>query len=102
MISHPLHCIFLYFELKKNSEKKKRTEEEVGRQHQGIDRPGVWQDPEGSGEQGKMEKKKSFSVKEKCVQAKMGLHSIVKRDANCSSMDMSPADQVWPKPSCRA
>ena len=26
------------------------------RQHQGMDRPGVWQVPEGSGEQGKMEK----------------------------------------------
>ena len=32
------------------------TEEEVGRQHQGMDRPGVRQVPEGSGEQGKMEK----------------------------------------------
>ena len=30
--------------------------EEVGRQHQGMDRPGVRQVPEGSGEQGKMEK----------------------------------------------
>ena len=30
--------------------------EEVGRQHQGMDRPGVWQVPEGSGEQEKMEK----------------------------------------------
>ena len=28
----------------------------MGRQHQGMDRPGVRQDPEGSGEQGKMEK----------------------------------------------
>ena len=27
----------------------------MGRQHQGIDRPGVRQVPEGSGEQGKME-----------------------------------------------
>ena len=27
----------------------------MGRQHQGMDRPGVWQVPEGSGEQGKME-----------------------------------------------
>ena len=32
-----------------------QTEEEVGRQHQGIDRPGVRQVPEGSGEQRKME-----------------------------------------------
>ena len=29
---------------------------EAGRQHQGMDRPGVRQVPEGSGEQGKMEK----------------------------------------------
>ena len=32
-----------------------QTEEEVGRQHQGMDRPGVRQVPEGSGEKGKME-----------------------------------------------
>ena len=30
-------------------------EEEVGRQHQGMDRPGDQQVPEGSEEQGKME-----------------------------------------------
>ena len=36
--------------------KRRRTKEEVGRQHQGMDRPGVRQVPEGSGEQGKMEK----------------------------------------------
>ena len=35
--------------------KTRRTEVEVGRQHQGTDRPGVRQVPEGSGEQGKME-----------------------------------------------
>ena len=35
--------------------KRKRTEEEIGRQHQGMDRPGVRQVPEGSGEQRKME-----------------------------------------------
>ena len=33
-----------------------KLKEEVGRQHQGMDRPGVRQVPEGSGEQGKMEK----------------------------------------------
>ena len=33
----------------------RQTEEEVGRQHQGTDRPGVHQGPEGSEEQGKME-----------------------------------------------
>ena len=32
-----------------------QTEEEVGRQHQEMDRPGVRRVPEGSGEQGKME-----------------------------------------------
>ena len=35
--------------------KTRQTEEEVGRQHQGMDRPGDRQVPEGSGEQGKME-----------------------------------------------
>ena len=45
--------------LARHSEKGKetrQTEEEVGRQHQGMDRPGVWQVSEGSGKQGKMEK----------------------------------------------
>ena len=45
--------------LARHSERRKKTrqtEEEVGRQNQGIDRPGVRQVPEGSGEQGKMEK----------------------------------------------
>ena len=36
--------------------KTRRTKKEVERQHQGMDRPGVRQVPEGSGEQGKMEK----------------------------------------------
>ena len=43
--------------LARNSErgnKTRQTEEEVGRQHQGMDRPGVHQVPEGIGEQGKM------------------------------------------------
>ena len=34
-------------------EKTRQTEEEVGRQHQGMDRPGVQEVPEGSGEEGK-------------------------------------------------
>ena len=37
-------------------QKRRQTEEKVGRQHQGMDRPGVRQVPEGSGEKGKMEK----------------------------------------------
>ena len=36
--------------------KTRQTKEEKGRQHQGMDKPGVRQIPEGSGEQGKMEK----------------------------------------------
>ena len=35
--------------------KTRQTEEAVGRQHQGMDRPGVCQVPEGNGEQRKME-----------------------------------------------
>ena len=34
---------------------RKQTEKEVGRQHQGMDKPGFRQVPEGSGEQRKME-----------------------------------------------
>ena len=44
--------------LPRHSERRKKTrqtEEEVGGQHHGMDRPGVRQVPEGSGEQGKME-----------------------------------------------
>ena len=36
-------------------EKTKQIEEEVGRQHQGMDRPGVRQVPEGNGERGEMD-----------------------------------------------
>ena len=36
--------------------RRQGRQEEVGGQHQGMDRPGVRQVPEGSGEQGKMEK----------------------------------------------
>ena len=39
----------------KEGRRQRQTEEEVGRQHQGLDRPGVCQVPEGSGEQGNME-----------------------------------------------
>ena len=41
---------------------KSNDEKEVGGQHQGMDRPGVRQVPEGSGEQGKMEKTAKSSV----------------------------------------
>ena len=52
-------CIYTQNHLARHSERGKRTrrtKEEVGRQRQGMDRPGVRQVPEGSGEQGKMEK----------------------------------------------
>ena len=39
-----------------SGKKTRQTEEEMGRQYQGMDRPGVRQVPAGSGEQGKMEK----------------------------------------------
>ena len=45
--------------LARHSERGKKTrqiEEEVGRQQQGMDRPGVWQVSKGCGKQGKMEK----------------------------------------------
>ena len=40
----------------KGGKKTRQTEEEVGKQHQGMDRLGVRQVPEGSGEQEEMEK----------------------------------------------
>ena len=39
-----------------------QTEEEVGRQHQGMDRPGVRHVQEGSGEQGKNGKKTGCKI----------------------------------------
>ena len=41
---------------RERGKKTRQTEEEVGRRHQGEDRPGVHQVPEGSGEQGKWRK----------------------------------------------
>ena len=40
---------------KTRGKKTRQTEEEVGRKRRGMDRPGVRQVPEGSGEHGKME-----------------------------------------------
>ena len=40
----------------KGGRRQGRQKEEVGRQHQGMDRPGIWQVPEDSWEQGKIEK----------------------------------------------
>ena len=40
----------------KRRKKTRQTEEEVGRQHQRMNWTGVWQVPEGRGDQGKLEK----------------------------------------------
>ena len=59
MIVSPVHQVWPKTILQgtvKRGKKTRQTEEEVGRQHQWMDRPGVRQVPEGSGEQGKMEK----------------------------------------------
>ena len=64
---------------REGGKKMRQTEEEVGRQHQGTDRPGVCQVPEGSREQGKMEETgceiicgapTTFAVKEKMMMMK--------------------------------
>ena len=41
---------------RRQEKETRQTEKEVGRQHQGMDRPGVHQVPEASGEQRKLEK----------------------------------------------
>ena len=41
--------------MKRGRRQGRQTEEEVGRQYKGMDRPGVCQVPKGSGEQRKME-----------------------------------------------
>ena len=46
----------------KGGKKTRQREKEVGRQHQGMDRPGVRQVQEGSGEQGKLEETVKSSV----------------------------------------
>ena len=57
MVMSPVHQVWQN-QLARHSERGKKTrqtEEEVGRQHQLMGRPGVRQVLEGSGEQGKME-----------------------------------------------
>ena len=59
MVMSPVHQVWQKKHLARHSERGKKTrqtEEEVGRQHLEMDRPGNQQVPEGSGEQGKMEK----------------------------------------------
>ena len=58
MVMFPVHQVWPKPSCKASERGKKtrQREEEVGRQHQRMDRPRVRQVPEGSGEQGKMEK----------------------------------------------
>ena len=55
---HFFNVFILYISLSevKGGRRQGRQRKEVGRQHQGMDRPGVRQVPEGSGEQGKWRK----------------------------------------------
>ena len=58
MVMSPVHQVWPKLSKSRHcerGEKTRQTKEEVGRQHQGMDRPAVRQVPEGSGEQGKME-----------------------------------------------
>ena len=55
MVMSPVHQVWPKSSLQIRGKKTRQTEEEVGRQHKEMDRPGVRQVPEGSGEQGKME-----------------------------------------------
>ena len=57
MVMSPVHQVHQNHLARRNERGKKtrQTEEEVGRQHQGMDRSGVLQVPEGSGEQRKTE-----------------------------------------------
>ena len=74
----------------------------MGRQHQGMDRPGVRQVPEGSGEQGEMEKTgckiicgapTTFAVK--------GLMMIIMMSASSIDTTCSPGDNIRKKAECR-
>ena len=55
MVVSPVHQVWSNHLARhgKRGKKTRQTKEEVGRQHQGMDRPGVRQVPEGSGEQAK-------------------------------------------------
>ena len=54
MVISPVHQVWQNYLARhcKREKKTRQTGEEVGRQHQGMDRPEVRQVPEGSGEQG--------------------------------------------------
>ena len=58
MLTSPVHRVWPkpFYMAQYRGKKAKQTEEEMERHHQGMERLGVRQVPEGSGEQGKMEK----------------------------------------------
>ena len=39
---------------------------------------------------------------QQAIRPHLDLLTILKRDANCSGMALSPVHQVWPKPFCKA
>ena len=85
----------------KGGKKTRQTEEEVGRQHQGMDRPGVRQVSEGSGEQGKMEK---TGCKIICgaptILAVKGLMMMMKADPKNKQTKSRMIRQTFPYNSC--
>ena len=70
----------------------------MGRQHQGMDRPGVLQVPEGSGEQGNVEKTGRkiicgaptiLAVKGLIMMMMMMKYQLGKRNTICQKLDIS-------------
>ena len=57
MVMSPVHQVWSNHlaRYSERGKKTRQTEKEVGRQHQGMNRPGVRQVPEGNGEHGKIE-----------------------------------------------
>ena len=59
MVMSPVHQVWqkssCNAQLKRGGKKTMYTDEDVGRQHQGVNRPGVHQVQEGGEEEGKME-----------------------------------------------
>ena len=77
----------------KGGRRQGRQEEEVGRQHQGMDRHGVRQVPEGNGEQGKMEK---TGCKIICgAQATLAVKGLMMMDGDGDDVSMHGLWCVW-------
>ena len=71
----------------------------MGRQHQGMDRPGVQQVPEGSGEQGKMEETgcKIICGAPTTLAVKGLMMMMMMMDAKCVKL-YQRAEQFWDTP----